>query len=318
MYRLTAPALIGVALGCLPARSDAQQQQEVGKTDSGTASAVGMYSTSDPSGEEGGPEVASAGDLPDAPLPQSGVTQSSSAQQATGATAGVQNPVKPGALAPLPQPRRILGLMPNYRAVSAGIKAPPPTTREAFAIASQQSFDYSAFVFVALTSLLAEGDNAHPSLGKGVHGYWRYYWRGDIDKTDGNYWVYAILPIMLHEDERYYAMGVGGVWKRGFYAATRVLITPNYQGKNTFNAAELLGRGVSQAISLSYYPDRQGATDDFTEKFAYAVGRDALANVFREFWPDIDKHVLHHHWHHHAPKPSEGTGSGMAATDGVG
>ncbi len=304
MYLLTVLALTGVSLGCLPARSDAQQQPGVGPTDSGTANAASMYSTSDTSGQEGGPEMASAGDLPDAPLPQNGVTQSSSEQQAAEAKAGVQNPAKPDAPLPLPQPRRILGLMPNYRAVSAGVTVPPPTTREAFVIASQQSFDYSAFVFVGITSLLAEGDDAHPSLGKGVHGYWRYYWRGDIDKTDGNYWVYAILPIMLHEDERYYAMGVGGVWKRGWYAATRVLITPNYQGKNTFNAAELLGRGVSQAISLSYYPDEQGVTEDFTEKFAYAVGRDALANIFREFWPDIDKHVLHHHRHHRVPNPS--------------
>jgi hypothetical protein len=28
-------------------------------------------------------------------------------------------------------------------------------------------------------------------------------------------------------------------------------------------------------------------------KYGYAIGRDALTNVFREFWPDIAKHVLH-------------------------
>ena len=55
------------------------------------------------------------------------------------------------------QPKRILGIMPNYRAVSAGEKPPPPTPKEAFKIATYNSFDYSAFVFVGLTSAIAEG-----------------------------------------------------------------------------------------------------------------------------------------------------------------
>lgn len=185
--------------------------------------------------------------------------------------------------------------MPNYRAVSAGVIPPPPTPREAFGIATQNSFDYSAFIFVGVTSLLAEGEDAHSQLGKGVGGYWAYYWRGYLDKTDGNYWVDWLMPTVFHQDERYYAMGEGGIWKRGIYAASRVLITPNYHGKKSFNASEVLGRGASQAISLTYYPSQTQTASGFSEKYAYAIGRDALTNVFREFWPDIDNHLLHRH-----------------------
>lgn len=193
------------------------------------------------------------------------------------------------------QPKRILGIMPNYRAVSAGALPPPPTPKEAFKIATQNSFDYSAFTFVGITSLLAEGTNAHPQLGKGVGGFGEYYWRGFLDKTDGNYWVVFILPTFLHEDERYYALGRGGFLKRGAYAASRILITPNYQGHNTFNASEIFGRGISQAISTTYYPAPDRTVSGIASKYAYALGRDALANVFREFWPDIATHVLHRH-----------------------
>ena len=101
--------------------------------------------------------------------------------------------------------------MPNYRAVSAGVIPPPPTPREAFMVATRNSFDYSAFVFVGVTSLLAEGTDAHPQLGKGVGGFWAYYWRGYLDKTDGNYWVDWAMPTVFHQDERYYAMGEGGI-----------------------------------------------------------------------------------------------------------
>lgn len=204
-------------------------------------------------------------------------------------------PAQPGVSASKQQPKRILGVMPNYRAISAGAIPPPPTAKEAFKIATENSFDYSAFVFVGITSALAEWSDAHPQLGDGFTGYGRYYWRGWVDKTDGNYLVIFALPTILHEDERYYAMGEGGFWKRSIYAASRVLITPNYQGHNTFNAAEILGRGVAQGISLSYYPSQDRNLGALAVKFGYAIGRDALSNVFREFWPDIATHVLHRH-----------------------
>lgn len=195
---------------------------------------------------------------------------------------------------PLRQPKRILGVMPNYRAVSAGAIPPPPRPKEAFKIATENSFDYSAFVFVGITSLLAEGTDTHPRLGKGIPGFWGYMWRGWVDKTDGNYMVDFVMPTLVHEDERYYAKGEGPPLHRAVYAATRILITPDYHGKNTFNAAEIVGRGISQAISLTYYPSSDQTLSGFSNKYGYALGRDALTNVFREFWPDIAHHMRRH------------------------
>jgi hypothetical protein len=204
-------------------------------------------------------------------------------------------PADQGAPPSKQQPKRILGLMPNYRAVSAGAIPPPPGPRLSFKIATQNSFDYSSFIFVGVTSLLAESSNAHRSLGKGVGGYWGYYWRGFVDKTDGNYLVIFALPSILHQDERYFAKGEGPIFKRGVYAASRVLIARDYHGHDTFNESELLGRGIAQAVSISYYPSQDRTVDDVMEKYGYALGRDALTSVFREFWPDIAVHVLHRH-----------------------
>jgi len=231
-------------------------------------------------------------DLPDAPdAPEQQVQAGTTVP---GDTAQASNEAKSS---PVPasrkQPKRILGLMPNYRAVSAGETPPPPTPKEAFMIATHNSFDYSAFVFTGLTSLIAEGDDAHPQLGKGVPGFWAYSWRGFLDKTDGNYWVIFALPTLFHEDERYYAMGTGSIWKRASYAVSRVAITPDYHGHNTINASELLGRGIAQGISTTYYPQQDRTAGDVASKYCYALLRDAATNAFREFWPDISVHVLH-------------------------
>lgn len=231
-------------------------------------------------------------DLPDAPDAQNAqepVGQKEKNPDVTTRQADKQVPK------PLQQPKRILGLMPNYRAVSAGAIPPPPTPKQSFVMATRNSFDYSAFVFVGLTSMIAEGEDAHPALGKGVPGFWAYSWRGFLDKTDGNYLVMWAFPSVVHEDERYYAKGEGPKLKRGIYAASRILITPNYHGHNTFNAAEMLGRGAAQGISLSYYPSSDRTVGDFAAKYGYALLRDAATNAFREFWPDVAYHFSHHH-----------------------
>jgi len=193
------------------------------------------------------------------------------------------------------QPKRILGIMPNFRAVSAGAMPPPPTPKQAFVMATRNSFDYSSFLFVGFTSLTAEASNAHPQLGKGLPGFGRYYWRGFLDKTDGNYLVIFALPTVFRQDERYYAKGKGGFFKRAAYSSTRILITPDYHGHDSFNASEIFGRAMAQGISLSYYPSHDRTIGALAVKFGWAMGRDAMTNTFREFWPDIATHVLHRH-----------------------
>ena len=232
---------------------------------------------------------ASAARLPDGPEPQHSVVAKVKDPLATELTVNKEVP------ASKQQPKRILGIVPNYRAVSAGAIPPPPTPKQAFKLATQNSFDYSSFMFVGLTSLIAEGQDAHPSLGKGVPGFWGYSWRGFVDKTDGNYWVIAVLPTVFHQDARYFAKGEGPIWKRAFYSSTRVLITPNYAGRPSFNASELMGRGIAQGISISYYPRTDHPATDAAAKWANEILRDAANNVFREFWPDIATRLLHLH-----------------------
>ncbi len=194
------------------------------------------------------------------------------------------------------QPHRILGLMPNYRSVSAGEIPPPPGFKQSFKIATRQAFDYSSFVFLGITTASAYWQGSHPSLNTYNGGdavFWAYLWRGFLDKTDGNYQSAWILPTLLHEDTRYYAMGHGSKWKRLGYAASRVAIARTYEGHATPNLAGLGGKVGSQFVSRTYYPPGSEEFSVLATKFAYACARDMGFTVFREFYPDIAIHILH-------------------------
>ena len=194
------------------------------------------------------------------------------------------------------QPQRILGFMPNFRSVSAGSKPHPPGWAYNFQIATRQSFDYSSFIFLGITSLSAEGINSHPVLGKGVHGFYSYTWRGLIDKTDGTYLGAWLLPSLLHEDTRYYAMGKEhSVIIRALYVISRQGVTQTYGGRQIPNIAGLGGKVLTQVVSRQYYPAGATSFSVLATKFGYSAMRDIAFSSIREFYPDIAAHYIRKH-----------------------
>lgn len=192
------------------------------------------------------------------------------------------------------QPRRIMGWIPNYRAVSVGAKPPPPSFKEKFMVGTQNTFDYSAFIFNAVDVEIPYVEKSYPEFGNGLVGYGRYYWHGFVDKGIGNYMTDTIVPTLTRQDSRYYAMGEGHWYLRALYAYTRVLITPNDAGKNTFNYSEIVGKGAAAGLGDLYYPSRYRTWTKTGQRWLVQVAiRDGGFNVFREFWPDVAKHVLH-------------------------
>lgn len=220
----------------------------------------------------------------------------SQAAPATAQTSDDPPKKKPITAAPGTQPHRILGLMPNYRTVSAGSHPTPPGFKQSFGIATHQALDYSSFIFLGLTTASAYWEDSHPSLDtwNGGHApFYAYLWRGFLDKTDQTYQSAWILPTLLHEDTRYYAMGTGNPWKRLGYAMSRIAIARTYSGHNTINLAGLGGKAGAQAVSTLYYPPASETFGVLATKFAYSCARDMGFTVFREFYPDIAVHVLH-------------------------
>ncbi len=194
------------------------------------------------------------------------------------------------------QPQRILGFMPNFRTVSGGAKPPPPGFKSNFKVATHQALDYSSFIFLGITSLTAEGTDAHPALGKGIGGFYAYAWRGFIDKTDNTYLSAWLLPSILHEDTRYYALGnEHRIPTRILYVISRQAVARTYGGHQTPNIAGLGGKVLTQYISRYYYPSSASTFSVLATKFGYSVMRDVAFSSIREFYPDIAAHFIRKH-----------------------
>ncbi len=170
---------------------------------------------------------------------------------------------------------------------------PPESVKEKFLETTQDSFDYSSFIFVGILAGVSQLEDSTPEFHQGAAGYGRYYWHTFVDQADENYQVEFFLPAALHQDPRYYTLGHGGVFKRTAYSFSRVLITRTDAGGETFNSSEIVGAGAAAGISGLYYPSVDRTWTKTGQRWLLNVSLDGGTFIFKEFWPDINSSIFH-------------------------
>jgi hypothetical protein len=191
------------------------------------------------------------------------------------------------------QTKRILGVAPNFAAVSANTQLPPLTAKQKFVLATHDSVDYSSFIWTGILAAQEMGTKANPELGHGAAGYGRYYWRTFTDGLSGAFFTEAIVPAITREDPRYYTLGHGGFFHRMGYAISRVVLTKTDSGSTRFNVSEVVGNALVAGLSNAYYPPQDRGLRQTTRNWGAQIESATLNNIFKEFWPDIRTKILH-------------------------
>jgi hypothetical protein len=187
-----------------------------------------------------------------------------------------------------------LGVVPNYATVNdPSVRFQSIPVKEKFKLATQDAFDPFSWVITGIYAGVAQWGNDYAGYGQGAQGYAKRYGAAFADGAIGSYMSEAILPVLFHQDSRYFRLGTGGGWKRVGYALSRVLVTHGDSGKWQFNTSELAGNAAAATVANLYYPSQNRNVGDTVEKFGLNVVSDAGFNVLKEFWPDMRKKILH-------------------------
>ena len=188
----------------------------------------------------------------------------------------------------LPESKRILWVIPNYRTSPTLKDFEPLTAREKFKLATKDASDRGTFALAAMFGGQAQLTNANPSFGQGAAAFGRYFGTSFADFAIGDYMTEAVYPSLLRQDPRYFRRGTGGTWSRLRYAAGQIVLTHGDSGKKQLNFSELLGNSTAVAISCAYYPDNRTASDAIS-KLGVQLGVDMASNVLKEFWPELQR-----------------------------
>jgi hypothetical protein len=189
-------------------------------------------------------------------------------------------------------PRRLFGIIPNYRSHPSFKDSKPLTTGEKFRLAARDSFDPGTFVLAGAIAGISQASNSTPSYGQGMAGYGRYYGASYGNLIIGDMMTTAVFPSLLHQDPRYFRRGTGSTMSRLGYAVGQIFITHGDNRKTQFNYSEILGNSTAVAISNAYDPDNRTASDA-VGALAFQLGLDMAGNILKEFVPDVYQKFTH-------------------------
>jgi hypothetical protein len=190
--------------------------------------------------------------------------------------------------------KRIFGIIPNYRTSPTLQDYQPLTPKQKFATAAADSFDRGTFALGAMFAAEAQLTQASPSFGHGVPAYARYFAASTADFIDGDLMTEAIFPTLLREDPRYFRRGTGSTWSRLGYAVGQIFWTHTDSGGTQFNWSEVAGNATAVAIGNAYYPDNRTLGSNVS-KLGLQIGVDVIANILKEFSPDLDRRFTRPH-----------------------
>jgi hypothetical protein len=180
--------------------------------------------------------------------------------------------------------KRLFGVVPNYRTTDAAAPFTPLTSKQKLSIAAHDSFDWPTYVTAGALTLVNRSHD--PVYGKGFESFGNQYVRWASNQIVGNMLTEGFMPVVLHEDPRYFRAGTGKFSSRLFGALTQIVVTKDDTGRHRFNSSEWLGNAMATGISNAYTP-HMNSWSQRTQTWMWMVGSDTFSNVVKEFGPDI-------------------------------
>jgi Calcineurin-like phosphoesterase len=140
-------------------------------------------------------------------------------------------------------------------------------------------------VFNAGTSYLTHSD---PKYGRSPGAFGEIAGASMADIATQNFFADFLLASWFREDPRYFRRGPDYTTRQRItYAVSRSVLTKTDAGATVFNWSNVLGTGMSAALSNAYYPPvSRGANSTFIHIGLSVMGT-GLAKLAPEFWPDI-------------------------------
>jgi hypothetical protein len=185
-----------------------------------------------------------------------------------------------------PEPKRLFGIVPNYRTASTPADYQPLTSKQKFEMATKDSFDRGTAMLALTFTGQRELTNSSPSLGHGASGFFSNFGTSYADLVVANYMSESVYPVLLHQDPRYFRLGTGSGLSRAEYALKCIFWTRNDNGKYGFNYSEIMGNSTAIAISNAYDPDNRNFGSN-ASGLIIQLAVDATSNLVKEFWPEI-------------------------------
>jgi hypothetical protein len=204
--------------------------------------------------------------------------------------------------------QRVMGIIPAFN-TSYDANAASLTPKEKLNLAFHSAVDPYTFGIAFIVAGLGEAKDDNVGEGWGPVGYLKRSGAAYLDAFDGTMIGNAFLPILLHQDPRYFRLGHGTAKHRLLYAiATSYICKHDKTRKWEPNYSNVGGNIISGAISNLYYPSQGSGWGQTLSNGFVVTTEGTFGGVLQEFWPDISRKLFH-------KDPTNGHDAEMRAAD---
>ena len=187
--------------------------------------------------------------------------------------------------------QRAGGVLPLFNVVISG-QTVPLTPKQKFDLSFHTIIDpYTFGLAVVFGGGLGELEDSHTGYGHGPSGLFKRIGASYADNAIGNLIGNAALPVLLHQDPRYYRKGTGSVRSRIIYSALTTFICYGDNGHKQFNISNVGGNFISGAISNAYYPSNERGVALTLENGSLVTAEGMLGAQLLEFSPDFSQYM---------------------------
>jgi hypothetical protein len=190
--------------------------------------------------------------------------------------------------------QRVMGVMATFNTTS-NKDALPLSPRQKFQLFFKSETDPWPFFLAGVVSGIGQADDSYPEWGQGAQGYAKRFGAAYSDAFIGNFFGNAVLPIMLHEDPRYFQKGTGSTTKRFLWAASSTVWCRRDKGTWGPNYANVGGNLIGAAIARAYYPASERTVGDTISDGLTVSAEGIVGAEVIEFWPDLARHMKRKH-----------------------
>jgi hypothetical protein len=166
--------------------------------------------------------------------------------------------------------------------------APALTGNDKFDLFLQRTLPQDILLGTTFDAGWAQLTDNWPGYGRGMQGFGKRWGALIADQETKSFFETLLLPTLLHQDPRYFRMGPRRPFSRRLtYALSRVLVTRNDDGRNTFNSSLLLSTVLAKSLSNAYYPQQERGFSHTMNSVEGSLLGSAQGYILREFLPDI-------------------------------
>jgi hypothetical protein len=246
------------------------------------------------------PESAST-ELPDAPDPTQAqqedvVAVAEASFKATGGGAhscGVFSAMKVVYFDPsryeVPKPCTEL-IYPYQRFLTSNIVIPMTWQQKGY-LALHDLADPINFATILGISAITVGADSHSAYGPGLKGFGKSVGVSYLQDATGQFFGSFAIPVIAHQDPRYFRMPHASFTKRLVYSISRTVVSRSDSGKSMPNYATLLNYPIGAELSNFYVPGIETNAASTVARIFTGYGLDPVNNLINEFLPDVASHV---------------------------